>query len=322
MRYPFKSNWISYKRIKGTDEYIVKNHLLEEEYSVSADCISFINRLDGKTDPLKLLRSMGMEHYEARNFIDELEEIGAIRKSKRIPYAGAMKSVVLVDESFKYKEISIVLMVLQLLMFIPAIYVLFHYTGLIMRYGDIWSGGEMQLWFGIIAGVLIGAVFHELYHAISCIAFSPDNEKSVLEFGITFSILPAAYTLMDTRKMSKIGRILTYLAGVITNVIIAAICIYLTTVSYDFCTFFFYMAISNIELALVNSLLIDTLDGRHAMDEMLGIYSNCKGIITRNDELYTDEERVLPIWVSRMLMLTKIMYPALIIFNFATFMGW
>lgn len=303
----------------------MRNHFWDEEYEVSEGCVEFINKLDGKTNPMKILMTEGMTRREAKSFISQLEENGLIRSSKKIPYGVGMRSLILVDKSYKYKEISTVLLFLHLMGFLPAIYTIFHYFILDIRHIYFYGAGVWQMWIGIILGALIGMLFHELYHAISCIAFTPEGEKSVLEFGLSFRGFPGAYTLMDTSFVSKTGRIITNLAGVISNFIIAALCSYLTTVSYDFGAVFFYMCISNIELGLVNCLFVETLDGRQAIDEIIGIYSDCKKISFKRYERANyvgREDNELNLYTSRIFMATKIIYPALLIFNIAIFLGW
>ena len=180
-------------------------------------------------------------------------------------------------------------------------------------------------WLGILIGVVVGVLFHELNHAIACCAF----DGPVMEFGLTFRGFPAAYTMMDESRLSRCGQLITYLAGVQANFMIAAISIYLYYHIGAFPSIFVAVALVNLELALVNLLFMEGLDGSNAISILLGvsdIYEKCRenllksGMKTESGSVSESEKTMVCMY--RIFSLSKLIYPLLILFNLCVAGGW
>lgn len=327
-KYPMKSNWISYKKNRNGD-YIVHNHVLDEDIEVTFDEIELLERLDGKLNPYEILqREFGMTRNEAANYVDMLICEGILRQGNSVFGMLSMRTVIKIYNSSKYREIAIVLLGLIMISFVPIlvagiksayrIYVIFDLPN--YHRGDYGSS-----WVGIAIGLLVGLIFHEINHAIACCAFG----GPVMEFGIAFRGFPAAYTLLDYKKVSRWGQIVTDLAGVVANLIIAAISMIILYNFGLYMTVFTLIAAVNLELALVNLLFIEGIDGCNAISKILGlndIYEKCNVFIkklkskARITELSESDKTVSNVF--RVFSVSKILYPVLIIFNLCVVWGW
>lgn len=326
-KFPEKSNWISYKYNEdGT--YIAHNHLIDEDIAMSQDEMDLLDRLNGKVNPYDILqREFGLTHREALNYVDALMSYGVLRQGNRVFGMFSMRTIVKIYNSQRYRELSIVLLGLFMISFIPSLLIGIKSTYKVLFLCEVihYSPVDGPYWLGFLIGVVVGLFFHELNHAIACCAFG----GPVMELGVTFRGFPAAYTMIDESRLSRCGQIITYLAGVQANFMIAAIsmCLY-----YHFGAFpsiFVAVASVNLELALVNLLFIEGLDGCNAISKLLGvsdIYEKCKkylrkyGMKAESGSVSESEKTVACMY--RIFSFSKLIYPLLILFNLCVVWGW
>lgn len=326
-KYPMKSNWISYARNKEGN-YIVHNHVLDDDIEMTGDEIELLERLDGKENPNEILRQeFGMTRIEAENYVENLTCEGVLRQGNSVFGMLSMRTIIKIYDSSKFREIAIVLLGLIMIAFIPIMYAGYRSAYSILVDYDLlnYSSKDGPIWLGIVVGIIVGLILHEINHAIACCAFG----GPVMEFGITFRGFPAAYTLLDYKKVSRWGQIITDLIGVVANLMVSAISV---VIIYNFGTYiniFTMIAAVNLELALVNLLFIDGVDGCHAISKMLGpsdIYENC-GVFMKNlkfkaskTALSESDKTVASMF--RVFKLGKLIYPILILFNLCIAWGW
>jgi len=329
MNYPVKSNWISYKRSRRDGSYRVENHLSMEFYIMTREEIEFVNCLDGYVDPYDILiNDFGYSRRMAEFYLMELRDEGIIRYDNKIDGMPLMRTLIKIYNSKKYKRISVILTLALLLGFIPMLTLAVFSWNSIRRdciYFEF-DAASIQYWMGFLFGISAGLIIHEIAHATSCIAF---NGK-VMEFGVMFRGFPAAYTMMDTDMISfRMGKIITDLAGVMTNIVLASGSIFLASLLTDYVTFFGTVALLNVELALVNLLMASGLDGYNAMEQILGmecIVESGKSFIKRYKAIkkllrVSESERAF-VPVIYIMRATKLIYPGLILFNICMVFGW
>lgn len=326
-KFPEKSNWISYK-FNEDGTYTVHNHLIDEDIAMSQDEMDFLDRLNGKVNPYDILqREFGLTYREALNYVDVLMSYGVLRQGNRVFGMFSMRTIIKIYNSQRYRELSIVLLGLCMISFIPTLLIGIRSAYKVFSLCEVihYSLVDGPYWLGILIGVVVGVLFHELNHAIACCAF----EGPVMEFGLTFRGFPAAYTMMDESGLSRCGQIITYLAGVQANFMIAAISIYLYYHIGAFPSIFVAVALVNLELALVNLLFMEGLDGSKAISKLLGvsdIYEKCRenllksGMKTESGSVSESEKTM--VYMYRIFSLSKLIYPLLILFNLCVAGGW
>ncbi len=326
-KFPEKSNWISYKRNEdGT--YRVHNHLIDEDIDMTQDEMNLLDKLNGKVNPYDILqREFSLTRREAFNYVDTLLSYGVLRQGNRVFGMFSMRTIVKIHNSEKYRELSIVMLGLLLISFVPILMASIQSAYKVFRLGEVnnYSRADGPYWLGVLIGVVGGLIFHELNHAIACCAFG----GPVMEFGLAFRGFPAAYTMIDEKRLSRCGQIITDLAGVQANFVIAAlsICCYQHVGSFP--SIFMPMAAVNLELALVNLLFIEGLDGCNAMTKLLGVsdvYEKCKNYLhifttkVKKGTISESEKTIAGMY--RIFSFSKLIYPILILFNLCVVWGW
>lgn len=332
MKYPIKSNWISYKKDYNTGMYIVRNHLGDEddEYKMTREEIMFLNLLNGKRNPIAILvKKFGMTPDNAKIYINSLYSNGIIRKSNFISLGNLsfMLTVIKIKNSYKYRNIARFLFGLFWLSFIPIIHIGIINMKMLLIYEELPDVNDSIPYtlLGILFGLILGGALHELAHAVSCICF----HGKVMEFGIAFQNFPAIYTLMDDKLISsRMGLIITELSGVLSNfwlsILSYCVCMHVT----QYATFFFMISIINLELGMINLLFIEGLDGSNAIGQILGkpdIFKKCNRLLRKNKRRKNKrktERQKAEIITAYIFKTTKILYPVLILFNLSMFLGW
>ena len=124
---------------------------------------------------------------------------------------------------------------------------------------------------GGILGLLAGLFLHELAHAMACMAYG----GYVFEIGVMLKLVfPGAYVMMDTRPITgRLKRAQVSAAGIEANLLLAGLALFCAVHFPGSSLSLFYTALFNTELALVNLLLVDGLDGAGIMAELLGLDS-------------------------------------------------
>lgn len=205
---------------------------------------------------------------EAENYVDMLICEGVLRQGNSVFGMRSMRTVIKIYNSSKYQKIAIVLLGLIIAAFIPVMCAGYRSAYRIFVDYDLinFHGQEGSVWLGIVIGGVWGMVFHEINHAIACCAFG----GKVMEFGITFRGFPAAYTLLDYKKISRLEQVTTDLAGVSANLMISAMSMWVFCHVGSYMITFIMVATVNLELALVNLLFIEGIDGCNAITKLLG----------------------------------------------------
>ncbi len=120
MKYPFFSNWISYKRIPGQDAYYVNDFVLDTESIVTSEMMEFAKKLDGKTNPYSIRGKRSLS--ETKKLIDELDNMGVIRKDYGVVSDGEefyMRSLIRTRNTIAKSTLSKILNVMLMFAFIP-----------------------------------------------------------------------------------------------------------------------------------------------------------------------------------------------------------
>lgn len=322
MRYPIKCNWISYEPGSRDKEYVVMNHLADMVYIVDEEDIRFIEKLDGKTDPARLLQ--GYSRNEIRSYLEQLEDMDLIRNSRAVVEGSHMWTVHIVKNNIRYQTFAKVINWFFMLSVFPLLYLAWNTINKELFY--LYFMGTSGMWVtigGYVFGLISGMVLHELGHAISCTAYG----GNVMEFGLMWEEFPGAYTLIDPKSIKRrMNRIQTYLAGVEVNFILAAlyaiIMCYTAEAWKDGTGFWMEAAFVNLILGFMNILMIDGVDGMKIMQEIIGdddlIDSTQRVLKDRRKRVALAESECgnIKLLAARLFGLTRVIYPLVIIMNF------
>ena len=328
MKYPIKCNYISYEKCADSNCYKVKNYTNDQTKLVPGSTIRFIERMDGKTDPMPILRK-SMSAEQAYSYLLELDHQELIRLSKTIycRLGRLVRTIIIFRDSSKYKILAKMLNCLLLLSLIPAIILGILNADAVIR-GFLC--GKMTIeepwcYLGLAAGLLFGGMLHEFAHAAACIRYG----GRVMEIGVMFEGYPGAYTMMDNEPVRKrIQRIQIFLAGIEINIVLACLSIMICRYKPEWFSFFFEFFIINLNLALSNLLFVEGLDGTAVLGAILGdedLLKNAWNVpfdIKRENKLkrYGVNGRAR-IMAAYMLGTTKLFMPILMGFNIAICLG-
>ncbi|MCR4961632.1 MAG: hypothetical protein K6A74_09270 [Lachnospiraceae bacterium] len=300
------TRWCSFEH-RPDDTYRIYNHIDREEDEADAEDIRRIFLIDNTNDPIQVLIDDGMERDDAECFVDYLLLIDVLRKGRFFTTGPLSESMTVFSfkNVEKYRDIFIGIFALISFAVIPAIYILFDF-GRDLLNADLYFESRYSF-LGVGIGLALGIVFHEVGHVVAAISYN----GWVMEMGITLGIIPGAYTMIDTDSIkSKWGKVAMYLAGIQINLIISALSALATKSFVTLSGFFFTVGLANFELAIVNLLCIDGLDGAGTIKILIN---------------HEDEERFstrLSGVVKNFFRVSQLFYAVLTILNISLILGW
>ena len=264
MKYPKYNHYLIFNRI-SKDDYHVKNLMTEEEWEMSEAYVRFLRSLDGKTDPYSIDR---MDEKIVSMLLEEAEEEGLLDLDMKFIPMGFGSILI----PFWFPKVRTVhrilgaiwnrlLMLTWLPLFIAGLYILLNSNWKVVESG-----------FGLLKGYLIGIgmgmLLHEISHAAACIGYSMKN--SFLEMGIMTRLFwPGAYVVIDYSEMkNRFKRAQINAAGVESNIGLCGV--FLCCLSFGIFDSYTLLAAAmiNFLLAVLNTTLIDGLDGMGIFKEV------------------------------------------------------
>lgn len=272
MRYPHVNNYLKYScNPDGTVTAV--DYCTEKEYELDYKVACMLRKMDG-TRPLSSLADMIRQECEAVE--DELLEMGLLRKN-RLEFAGLGTVIIALWMASGRSQRRGRTLALRIHRFVRIAWfpVLtagmaswFFFSDSSLLYGDI-SYSFPATVAGYIAGILPGALFHEISHAATGMTYG----APVYELGIGLAtFLPCGYVIMDESRIKKktcIAQML--LAGVKMNSLLAGASLLLALVIPPAVCFLWEFAFMNIILGFVNLFACGMTDGYLTLTTMLGI---------------------------------------------------
>lgn len=259
--YPRACNWILHKRNRdGT--YTLKDCLCGCEYTLGPTIGFLWRNLDGRTDPGTILPNCSQ--YEVSAMMDSLEKEELIRHSRVLDKSkGSITYSLIVPARHTRRSCLPVLFNYLLLVFwFPVLVIGIHYFTNSLSLFD-----SSYMFLGQLVGLLVGCVGHESGHTIVALAYG----AGFMEAGVLIQHgLPGAYVLLDDSHVKRLPKVQIHAGGVEVNFLIAGIALMLATICSSFYGFFFGVALNNLLLGLINLTFIDSLDGMHIIETLLG----------------------------------------------------
>lgn len=265
MKYPMLCNWISFQ--KNDDHYVLSDFVNDLYYTVDEQYISFLKKLDGRTNPYTIDKSL--THSEVDFLLEELDKNDLLRNSRILALSWEMVLLTIwIPKKNKndYKKLMKFIDNMISVSWLPVLIIGF----LVFRS----QGDEMNLdlyhpIISYILALIFNVFFHELAHAVSGIA----NHGEVYEIGIglKYVFLPLGYTIIKDDHCSTNEKIKIMSAGIKINVFITGLFCILACKMYNFSGICFMIGICGLIIAFLNLLFLEGLDGLRLLLLYLGI---------------------------------------------------
>lgn len=313
MKYPKTIDTLLYKRIDKST-YHVKNGITDVVYELGINIVSFMNKLDGKTDPFMI--NTCLSDFEIEEILDFLwdNELITKKKLKKIGFLSYGIPLFRVKTTQKMRIASRLLNFLLMILFVPV-----FITGLYVV-KDIYSlidQNDFSYLSGLYVGIALGAILHECGHAIAGLGYN----AHLFTCGIMIGITPGAYVEIDDEHIkSSLKKAQISGAGIEMNLLLCGISMICMCLFNSALSLLGGIAFSNLLLASVNLLPIIGVDGSQIINKLIG-----EDLILYSDILITDKSflshsfsnvrGLAEIYSCVLTLLSQISYPILIIAN-------
>lgn len=314
MKYPKIIDTLLYKRLDES-RYKVKNAETGEIFELGRAIVSFMNKLDGKTDPFMI--NTCLSDFEIEEILDFLwnNELITKKKLKKIGFLSYGIALFRVKATQKMRIASRLLNFLLMIFFIPV-----FITGLYaVKDIDIYSlidQSDFSYLIGLYVGIGLGIILHECAHAISGLGYN----AHLFTCGFIVGITPGAYVELDDEHIkSSLKKAQISAAGIEMNLLLCGlsmVCMCFNSAR----SLLGAIALSNLLLASVNLLPIIGVDGSQIINKLIG-----NDLILYSDILITDKSflshsfsnvrGLAEIYSCVLTLLSQISYPILIIAN-------
>lgn len=259
--YPRACNWILSKHNRdGT--YTLKDCLCGCEYTLGSTIGFLWRNLDGQTDPATILPNCSQ--HEVSAMMDSLEKEELIRHSRILDKStGSITySLIIPEHHTRRSYLPVLFNYLLLAFWFPVLVIGIHCFA-----NSLFLFDSTYILLGQLVGLLVGCVGHESGHSIVALAYG----ARFIEAGVLIQHgLPGAYVLLDDSHVKRLPKVQIHAGGVEANFLIAGIALTLATFCSSFYGIFFGVAFNNLLLGLINLTFIDSLDGMHIIETLLG----------------------------------------------------
>lgn len=265
-KYPRANNYLKYRKI-DSDTCKVEDIRTGETWEMGMDLVRFLRKLDGRSDPYKVVRGMDKDFIDS--ILSWLYYEDLIRTEGRIIPMG-IGSVLVTLYIPKVRRIhrslaklfNLLLLTLCIPILVCAVYICINHLYILVE--DDFSMIE-----GEILALVFGLVLHELAHACACLAYG----GRVIEFGVMLHyFIPGAYVSIDYDNVkNRFKRAQINAAGVEMDLLLCGIFLCLSCLGRFNGRMLFYAALINFMLAAINVSLAEGVDGMSILSELLGV---------------------------------------------------
>lgn len=312
MKYPKTIDTLLYKRLDESS-YKVKNAETGEIFELGRAIVSFMNKLDGKTDPFMI--NTCLSDFEIEEILDFLwnNELITKKKLKKIGFLSYGIPFFKVKTTQKMRIVSRLLNFLLMIFFVPV------FIAGLYAVKDIYSmvdKNDFSYLLGLYVGIASGVIVHECGHAIAGLGYN----AHLFTCGIMIGITPGAFVELDDEHIkSSLKKAQISAAGIEMNLLLCGlsmVCMCFNSAR----SLLGAIALSNLLLASVNLLPIIGVDGSQIINKLIG-----NDLILYSDLLITDKSflnhsfsnvrGLAEICSCVLTLLSQISYPILIIAN-------
>lgn len=313
MKYPKTIDTLLYKRLDES-RYKVKNIENDEIFVLEVNIVSFMNKLDGKTDPFMI--NTCLSDFEIEEIIDFLwdNELITKKKLKKIGFLSYGIPLFKVKTTKKMRIASRLLNFLLMISFVPIFIVGLYAVRDIYKLID---QNDFSYLLGLYIGIASGILLHECSHAIAGLGYN----AHLFTCGFIVGITPGAYVEIDDEHIkSSLKKAQISGAGIEMNLLLCGISMICMCLFNSALSLLGGIAFSNLLLASVNVLPIIGVDGSQIINKLIG-----EDLILYSDILITDKSflshsfsnvrGLAEIYSCVLTLLSQISYPILIMAN-------
>ena len=312
MRHEKLIDTLLYKRLDES-RYKVKNIENDEIFELGVNIVSFMNKLDGKTDPFMI--NTCLSDFEIEEVLDFLwaNELVTKKKLKKVGFLSYGIPFFKVKATQKMRIVSRLLNSLLMIFFVPV------FIAGLYAVKDIYSmvdKNDFSYLLGLYVGIASGVIVHECGHAIAGLGYN----AHLFTCGIMIGITPGAFVELDDEHIkSSLKKAQISAAGIEMNLLLCGlsmVCMCFNSAR----SLLGAIALSNLLLASVNLLPIIGVDGSQIINKLVG-----EDLILYSDILITDKSflshsfsnvrGLAEICSCVLTLLSQISYPILIIAN-------
>lgn len=277
MKYPKTIDTLLYKRLDES-RYKVKNIENDEIFVLEVNIVSFMNKLDGKTDPFMINTCLSdFEIEEALDFLWENELITK-KKLKKIGFLSYGIPLFKVKTTKKMRIASRLLNFLLMISFVPIFIVGLYGVRDIYKLID---QNDFSYLLGLYIGIASGILLHECSHAIAGLGYN----AHLFTCGFIVGITPGAYVEIDDEHIKRsLKKAQISAAGIEMNLLLCGISMICMCLFNSALSLLGGIAFSNLLLAAVNLLPIIGVDGSQILNKLIG-----NDLILYSDLLITDK---------------------------------
>lgn len=297
----------------------MRNHAVNITLIFNEQQFSFLNRLDGETDPYKIYT--GYTPEEIDDILAILYRLSYIRYGRLIDNSIGNLSILVREcnsEKLSRKPFLLADCMMRLLWLPILVFGIWYFAG----HWKMIDGSETALiiTFGNVFGLVTGIVLHELAHAVAGIAMGA--ELFCLGVG-TSSFLPCAFVIMNTSRIrSRAKKFHIDEVGIEMNLLLAGLYLFLSCVIPKNGNVFFIAAIFNAIVALSNLIPWKGSDGMHMLSEVFGssdLYEYAENAVKnqkkRRKLLRSGTNGLITMGCSLVIMMLQVTVPVFLVLN-------
>ncbi|MBP3371670.1 MAG: M50 family metallopeptidase [Clostridia bacterium] len=261
MKYPMCSNWLQFEN-NTEDTCTVTNHAYQTSCTLDLAKADFLCALDGKRDPYSIDPARSMQ--EVTELLTELDELDLLRWRRLILFSRTACFALWFPKKSKLltKWAQVCTRLLRLL-WLPLLVI-----GIALFCLRFSMESYSHMLIGAVMGIVLGAVGHELSHALCGI----DRGAYVMEAGIMVrDFLPGGYVFCEDRHLKKWDRIAITAAGVQFNFLFAGFCLILAGLFSVLADVLRGAAVANCVMPMLNLLPVSGLDGMSMLSDLLEV---------------------------------------------------
>lgn len=312
MRHEKLIDTLLYKRLDES-RYKVKNAETGEIFELGRAIVSFMNKLDGKTDPFMINTCLSASDIE--DIMDFLwdNELITKKKWKKIGFLTYGIPFFKVKTSKKMRIVSRLLNFLLMISFVP-IFIVGLYAVKDIYSISMVDKNDFSYLLGLCVGSALGVTLHECGHAIAGLGYN----AHLFTCGIMIGITPGAYVELDDEHIkSSLKKAQISAAGIEMNLLLCGISMICMCLFNSALSLLGGIAFSNLLLASVNLLpiIMSQIINKLIGDDLI-LYSDI--LITDKSFLRHSFSNVMglaEIYSCALTVLSQISYPILIIAN-------
>lgn len=263
-KYPRIANWLVWKK-NPDGSYQVKDCLSGDTYQLGSHIAHFAKKLNGKRNPFTVCPDS--DRQEVRQMLRSLAQNSLLRYNNWMHRELTLFCYTLWCPKYTRarSQLPAFLDTLRMTLWFP-----FFLAGILAFWKNLPIFSDEPFWPGIVLGSCVGAIAHEISHALSCLHWGGDFFEigATLQYGI-----PGMYALIDRSAVhNRLHQAAISSAGIEANLMLSGIFVGMAAIPalQPVSTGLFAAALANFFLAMTNLIPALGIDGMQILSRLLG----------------------------------------------------